>query len=120
METLGIRSIAEWDVLAFLHRHGTSLASAELISGLLGYPRAIVGSALDSLTSAGLVERSRRDLGVRVYRLALREVSDALRHSLRELMTIAKDRQGRLLLVRYFQAEQPGSRRRGHGGLHLA
>jgi len=67
LSTLGIVHLAEWDVLVFICRHGVSLASAEKIASLLGYTKAVVGSTLESLTTKGLVQRSRNSHGVRLY-----------------------------------------------------
>jgi DNA-binding MarR family transcriptional regulator len=50
LDTLRIGRPAEWDVLVFIYGHGTSLASAGQISRLLGYNKAIVGAALETLT----------------------------------------------------------------------
>jgi hypothetical protein len=36
LKTLGIHSLLQWDVLAFVYRHRTSLVGAEAIAGLLG------------------------------------------------------------------------------------
>jgi DNA-binding MarR family transcriptional regulator len=70
LETLRIYNLADWDVLVFVYRHGTSLVSAEQIARLLGYGKTAVGAALESLTSTGLVQRSRNSHGVRLYQFA--------------------------------------------------
>jgi DNA-binding transcriptional ArsR family regulator len=119
-EALKIYHIADWDVLAFLSRHGPILASAEQIAWLIGYSRIRVGSALDSLTSSGLVERSRSSNGVRLYRFNAFAASDSLRFSLKELMNVAKDRKGRLLFIRYLQQISSKKDLRERSGLHLA
>ncbi len=120
LETLGICDLVEWDVLAFIYRHGTSLASAEQIARMLGYGKALVGAALDSLTSTGLLQRSRNSHGVRLYQSAP-AVPDAPRQrSLQELLKVAENRQGRLLLISCLP--QPSARKvQGpRGSLHLA
>jgi DNA-binding MarR family transcriptional regulator len=119
LDALGIGRLAEWDVLAFIYLHGTSLASAEQISGLLGYNKAIVGAALESLTSTGLIQRSRNYHGVRFYRFTAAGPEDSQQRALEELMKVAKERPERLLLIRHLRkgAEEE---RRGRGGLHLA
>lgn len=118
-DRLGIVRIAEWDVLSFIYRHGTSLASADRIASLLGYGNAVVGSTLAMLISGGLVERSRNDCGVRVYRLADRSTDDSLRTSLEALIKVASDRQTRLMFIAHFRQRQNGKGRRERGGLHL-
>jgi DNA-binding MarR family transcriptional regulator len=118
--TLGITCLAEWDVLAFVHSHGTTLVSAEKITGLLGYTKVVVGEALESLTTRGFVHRSRNSHGVRVYRFPGADVDEAARRALRDLLKATEDRQGRLLLIRHLRAAEPDKHMRGRGGLHLA
>jgi hypothetical protein len=120
LNTLGIAHLAEWDVLAFIYGHGASLASAEKIAALLGYSKPDVGSALDSLTAKGLVERSRNSHGVRLYRFVGAGSNDSLRLALEELMKIAEDRRGRLLLAGQLRPTARGENVRERGGLHLA
>ena len=106
--------MVQWDALAFLYRHGTSLASAEQISRLLGYRSDSLFKALDSLTASGLVVRSRNSRGLRLYRLA------GSVPALDELIGMADGRQGRLLLIEQLRQRAMGTERRVHGGLHLA
>ena len=120
MTTLGIAHLAEWDVLAFIYSHGPSLASAEKIAALLGYSKPDVGSALESLTAHGLVKRSRNSRGVRLYQFTDADPNDALRIALEELMKIAENRQGRLLLAKQLRPNGRSADLRGRGGLHLA
>jgi biotin operon repressor len=111
LETLRIFNLTEWDVLAFICRHGTSLASAEQIARLLGYGKAAVGAALDSLTSIGLVKRSRNSRGVRLYQSAPAVSGDPRQSSLEELIKVAEERQGRLLLIGHLQRPAAGEQR---------
>lgn len=121
LTALRIAHVAEWDVLAFIYHHGTSLASDEKIALLLGYTKVVVGSALDSLTSKGLVQRSRNSRGVRLYRFFFGAVpDDPLRRALQELLKIADDREGRLLLIKHLRQATAGKELRGSGGLHFA
>jgi predicted transcriptional regulator len=107
-------------VLAFVNTHGTNLASAEHIARLLGYDRATVGAALDSLTSNGLIQRSRNTRGLRLYQIATIPDNDPRRLSLNELLKISEDRKGRLLLTGYLRLNTPRKDRRERRGLHLA
>lgn len=66
LHALGVQSLCEWDVVAFLYRHPTSLVGADYIARLLGYPDEPVVAALDALESLGLVERSRVSQNVRL------------------------------------------------------
>lgn len=118
LNTLGVACLAEWDVLAFIYLHGTSLASAEQIARLLGYNKAIVGAALDFLTTSSLIRRSRNSQGARLYQLAAAVPGDSRQRILEELMTVMDDRAGRLLLIRHLRPSGKDSRR--PGGLHLA
>ena len=120
LNTLGIAHLAEWDVLAFIYRHGTSLASAEKISSLVGYCKAEVGSAIDSLTAKGLVQRSRNSRGVRFYQFIGAAPDGSRRKSLDELMEVAEEREGRLLLIRHLRQDADAKDLRKRGGLHLA
>lgn len=63
LDVLGISLLSEWDVLAFVHRHGASLTSAEQIARLLGYEDSVVESALDRLEREMLIGRSRPSRG---------------------------------------------------------
>ena len=119
LNTLGIAHLAEWDVLAFVRHHGASLASAEKIAALLGYSKLAVGSALDSLSAKGLVQRSRNSHGVRLYQLAGAGPNDPPQLALEELMKIAAERQGRLILIKHLR-QTVGKDPRERGGLHLA
>src|SRR6202521_5997367 len=69
LKTLGIESLCQWDVLVFLDRHPSILASTDHIAFLVGYATAEVVAALDSVESSGLVECSRFSQGVRLYQL---------------------------------------------------
>jgi DNA-binding transcriptional ArsR family regulator len=120
LSTLGLAHLAEWDVLAFVHHHGTSLASAEKIAALVGYTKTAVGSALEVLTTKGLVKRSRNSRGVRIYQSADAIPGDPLQLALEDLLEVADDRQGRLLLITHLRQAARGKDLRERGGLHLA
>jgi predicted transcriptional regulator len=118
--TLGIAHLSEWDVLAFIYRHGTSLASAERISSLVGYSKAEVGSALDSLTAKGLVQRSRSSRGVRLYQFTGTPPDAPRQLALDELMKVTEERTGRLSLIKHLRQAVDARDLRERGGLHLA
>jgi DNA-binding MarR family transcriptional regulator len=120
LEALHISGLAQWDVLVFIHTHGTNLASAAHVASLTGYDKATVGTALDALTSAGLIQRSRNSRGVRLYRSASVSEGDSRRLALIELIKVAGDRKGRLLLVGCLRHAVTRKERRERGGLHLA
>ena len=97
LETLGFALLADWDVLAFLYRHRISLVSAEQIARLVGYPSSVVGDVLDRLESQKLVLRSRASLGVRLYQFVVPTAPSD--EAVRELMSVAETRAGRLRLT---------------------
>jgi hypothetical protein len=114
---LGITTLNEWDVLTFLHRHGTSLTSAAEIAVLLGGNKAGTSAALDRLASLELIQRSRGSQGVRLYRISI--PTDPSRYScFIELMRLAENRDGRLFLLRHLPRESRPPRRTH--GLRLA
>jgi DNA-binding MarR family transcriptional regulator len=99
LKTLAIESLCQWDLLVFQYRHQSSLVSAEQIARFLGYAAAEVASALDSLESSGLVERSRVSQGVRLYQVTA-SADPARRDTFERLMTLADSHSVRLLLAR--------------------
>lgn len=114
LRTLDITSLSEWDVLMFLHRHHASLTSAADIASLLGANKAEVGVSLDRLASVGLIQRSRGSQGVRLYRISV--PADASRYSsFMELMGLAKNRDGRLLVLKHLPRRDSRPLRRPHG-----
>jgi hypothetical protein len=114
LETLGVSQLSQWDVLMFLHRHGTSLTNAAQIGRLVRGDKAAVGAALERLESLGLIQRSRGSQGVRLYRISIPE--DPLRYScFLELISLAEKPGGRLQLLRHLQrgSLRPSIRARG-------
>src|SRR4051794_10559792 len=117
LQSLGVSLLIEWDVLAFLYRHGSSLTSAPHIARLLGYNRAAVSTALDRLASLGLIHRSRSSQGIRLFRFSPADTS--MKASLVDLMNLAEKRPGRLVLLKYLHRGTPRPPVRA-GGLRLA
>jgi hypothetical protein len=114
LKNLSLSTLREWDVLAFLHRHGTSLTNAAEIALLLGGNKAGISAVLDRLASLGLIQRSRGIQGVRLYRISV--PADPSRcSSLMELMSLSEDRDGRLLLLKHLPREIVRPSRRSHG-----
>jgi DNA-binding MarR family transcriptional regulator len=118
LKALGVSLLSEWDTLAFLYRHGTTLTSAAQIARLLGGDTASVSKALDRLESLELIQRSRGSQDVRLYRFAV--LTDPSRQScLMELMSLAEKRTGRLLLLKHLRRGSPQTVS-GSGGLRFA
>ena len=107
-EDMGMFLLSEWDVLAFLSRHGTCLTSIDQIARLTGCEGTVVSAALDRLEREMLIERSRRSEGVRFYRIVAS--TDAGRQRcLQQIISLSETRVGRLLLAK--RLEPDGSNR---------
>jgi DNA-binding MarR family transcriptional regulator len=99
LESVGISLLSEWDVLAFVYRHGVSLSSIGQIASLIGYESTVVADALDRLERKKLIERSRRSEHVCFYRIFASK--DAGRqHCLQQLISRSEGHAGRLLLAK--------------------
>jgi predicted transcriptional regulator len=119
LQALGVSLVTEWDTLAFLYSHSPSLGTAAQIARLIGYENAEIGEALHRLEALGLIHRSRVYQGTRLYRFS--EPPEPGRHScLLELMRLAQNRSGRLLLLKHLMRPRKERRRSQDGGLHLA
>jgi DNA-binding MarR family transcriptional regulator len=110
LESVGIAQLSDWDVLAFVYRHGVSLTSAEQIARLMGYESGVVGGALDRLERGEIIGRSRPSRGVRFYR-AVVLTDPERRRCLEYLISVADSRSGRLLLTRELKSVGPESER---------
>jgi DNA-binding transcriptional MocR family regulator len=99
LEGVGVSLLSQWDVLAFLYRHGASLSSVEQIARLLGYESAVVGGALEHLEREKLIERSRSSRGVRLHRISTSTDAERQR-CLEHLVSLSGSRAGRLLLTK--------------------
>jgi hypothetical protein len=108
LESLGISQLGDWDVLAFIYRHGVSLASAEQIARLIGYESIFVGDALDRLERGKFIERSRPSRGIRLYRPIVLTDPER-RRCLEYLIGFAESRVGRLLLIKELRSVTPES-----------
>ena len=103
LQTLGISLVSEWDVLTFVHRHGTSLGNAAQIARFVGYDSATTAAVLRTLEVRGLIERSRVSQGIRLYQLSTAPESSR-RSCLLKLVNLAQDRAGRLLVIKNLRA----------------
>jgi DNA-binding MarR family transcriptional regulator len=103
---MGISLLREWDMLAFVYRHGPSLTSTDQIARLIGYESEVVGAALDRLERNKLIERSGSPQGVRLHRLS---TDAAHRRCLQQLVCLTETRAGRLLLIKLLKPMQPAS-----------
>lgn len=99
LDDLGISLLSELDVFAFVYRHGASLTSSDQMAGLLGYERAVIYSVLDRLQHSHLIERSRLNRGIHLYRI-LASTDEVRRHSIQCLISLSETRSGRLFLAK--------------------
>ena len=97
IQTLGIHQMCQWDVLVFLHRHRTTLLSADQIARFTCYGTGSVIAALDHLEAKGLVERSRLSRGVRLYQLTA--MDNPRGPAFDELLRLTGSRTGRVGLM---------------------
>jgi len=99
LDSLGISLLSEWDVLAFVYRHGASLASSDQIARLIGYESTVVRAALDRLEGENFIERSRLSRGVRFYRILASTDAERQRR-LQQIISLSQTRVGRLQLAK--------------------
>jgi DNA-binding transcriptional ArsR family regulator len=119
LRTIGVTLLSEWDALVFLYRHPASLGTAAQIARLIGYDKTEIGAALNRLETLGLIRRSRDSQGIRLYRFSEPE-EPSRRSSLVALMTVAQNRDGRLLLLNHLKRTSQAARRAHPSGLRLA
>jgi predicted transcriptional regulator len=119
LDVLQISTVTEWDVLVFLHRHGTILVKAESVAQLIGYDKDSVGKALDNLVSLGVVRRSRSSQGVRFYRFDV-PLNSAIEQSMEQLLRLSAERAGRLIITRSLVARAQRIQAPACRGLRLA
>ena len=111
LESMGISLLSEWDMLAFIYRHGSSLGSIDQIARLIGYEAEVVGEALDRLETNKLIERSGPHQGVRLHRLS---TDVAHRDCLQQLVNLTGTRGERLLLTKLLKPVPLKSVRESH------
>jgi hypothetical protein len=119
LQPLGVSLVTEWDTLVFLYNHSSCLGTPAEIAGLIGYGQAEIGAALRQLEETGLIERSRNAQGRRLYKFS--EALEPVRHScFLDLMRLARNRTGRLALLKYLKRPRLERRAPRDGGLRLA
>jgi hypothetical protein len=102
LQTLGVVSRCQWDVLVFVACHQTTLLGAADLARLLGYAPEAVVTALEGLETLALIERSRVSQGARLYQC--RVPPDSPRGAaFARLQTLAATRAGRVLLTQQWR-----------------
>jgi DNA-binding MarR family transcriptional regulator len=98
LEHMGITLLSEWDMLAFIYRHGPTLTTTHQIARLTGYESAVVAAALDRLESQKLIERVGNPERTRLHRIVVS--ADIERRWIRQFVSLSQTRAGRLLLTK--------------------
>ena len=119
LQALGVTLLSEWDTLVFLNHHGATLGTAAQIARLIGYNKAEIGAALHRLEALGLIQRSRDSQGIRLYHFSA-PPEPSCYSCLLDLMSLAQNRMGRLLLLKNLKRPRQELRRSRDSGLRLA
>lgn len=119
LRNLGVSLSIEWDALNFVYHHANSLCTAAQMARLIGYDNAGTAAALHKLETLGLIERSRVSQGLRFYRCSA-ALEPVRRACLTDLMNLAQDRAGRMLLLSRLKRQQLEPRQTSKRGLRLA
>ena len=101
LQSVGLESLCQLEVLTFFHRHPTSVLPASYLARLLGYPMEPVATVLDSLATLRLLEWSPQPRGARAYQVVVSPVPSRS-EALERLLSLSENRSGRLLLGKHF------------------
>ena len=104
LQTVGVESRCELEVLTFFHRHRITLLPPDYLARLLGYPVESVVAALDSLATLQLLEWSPQTQGARTYEFIVPAVV-ARSEALERLLALSAHRSGRLLLGKHLRRD---------------
>ena len=102
LQSVGLESLCQLEVLTFFHRHPTSVLPASYLARLLGYPMEPVATVLDSLANLRLLEWSPQPRGARAYQVVVSPVPSRS-EALERLLSLGDNRSGRLLLGQHFR-----------------
>jgi hypothetical protein len=100
LQSVGVESLCQLEVLTFLHRHRITLLPPEYLARLLGYQLEPVVAALDSLSALQLLKRSAQSRGARSYQFIVPPVPSRT-DALERLLALSGHRSGRLLLGKH-------------------
>jgi hypothetical protein len=100
LQSVGVESLCQLEVLTFLHRHRITLLPPEYLARLLGYQLEPVVAALDSLSALQLLKRSAQSRGARSYQFIVPPVPSRT-DALERLLALSDHRSGRLLLGKH-------------------
>jgi hypothetical protein len=105
LQTLGVASLCQWDVLIFLYRHQTTLLGTAELARLLGYASDSIVVALDVLESLALVTRSRVSQGARLYQFGL-PLDSPRGAAFTQLQALVTDRAGRVRVAQQLRLDR--------------
>ena len=100
LQSVGVESLCQLEVLTFLHRHPITLLPPEYLARLLGYRMEPVVAALDSLSALQLLKGSAQSRGARSYQFIAPSVPSRT-DALERLLALSGHRSGRLLLGKH-------------------
>ena len=100
LQSVGVESFCQLEVLTFLHRHPITLLPPEYLARLLGYRMEPVVAALDSLSALQLLKWSAQSRGARSYQYIVPSVPSRT-DALERLLALGNHRSGRLLLGKH-------------------
>jgi len=99
LQSVGVESLCQWDVLTFVYRHRTTLLRPLHLARLLGYRMEPVVAALDSLATLQLLRWS-ESRGVSLYQFTV-PPSLSRSDAVERLLALSEHRSGRLLLGKH-------------------
>ena len=102
LETIGVESLCQWDVIVFLNRHQTILMSPEQLARRMGYPTATILGTLDSLAAHGFVRLFSGSSDARLYE-STTPTEPSQHEALGQLLVLADDCPDCLLLREYLR-----------------
>ena len=100
LQSVGVESLCQLEVLTFLHRHPITLLPPEYLARLLGYQMEPVVAALDSLSALQLLKWSAQSRGALAYQFIVPPVPSRT-DALERLLALSDHRSGRLLLGKH-------------------
>ena len=100
LQSIGVESLCQWDVLTFLYRHGTTILPPKGLARLLGYRMEPVVAALGSLAALQLLHWSAQSRGPSSYQLMV-PPAPSQNNALERLLALSDHRSGRLLLDKH-------------------
>jgi hypothetical protein len=100
LQSVGLESLCQLEVLSFLHHHPMTLLPPEYLARLLGYRMEPVVEALHSLSALRLLRWSAQSRGAHSYQFIVPS-GPSRTAALERLLALGADRSGRLLLRKH-------------------